>query len=189
MDGTERITVLGIGNPLLRDEGVGVRVAEELMARYEFPERVTVLDAGTMGMAIMTLFRECDFMVVADAVDGTGHPPGTIVRMTPEQLAPNQVMHSLHDTRFVDVLQAAMLAGYDVRAEVVGVQVEDMEGVEPGLTPDVEAAVDSAVDAVLTILAERGVEPACRTAPNRDAQVLEAIRLGTEVPGPSDEPR
>ncbi len=178
----ERVTVMGMGNPLLRDEGVGVRVVESLMAALEFPDNVKVLDVGTMGMSILHLFRECDYMLVVDAVDGTGEEPGTIVRLSPEEMAPNQVMHSLHDIRFVDVLQAAMLIGATPKAECIGIQIEDMTTFEIGLTPGVEASVPAAAAAVLEVLGEHGVHPTPRVGDSADAQVLEAIRTFSKGP-------
>lgn len=156
----ERVLVLGIGNILMKDEGVGCRVVEALGERYEFPDNVVVDDSGTMGMTILGLLARYDFVLVVDAMDGTGHPPGTVVRLAPEDIAPNQVMHSLHDIRFVDVLEAATLMGTRPDAECVGVQVEDMQPAELtiGLSGSVEAAIDTAVDAVLTVLAERGID-------------------------------
>ena len=122
----ERITVMGIGNPLMMDEGVGVRVMEVMMGTLQFPDNVTLIDAGTMGMGILNLFQECDYLLVIDAVDGTGEPPGTVVRLTPEDLAPNQVKHSMHDVRLVDVLEAAMLMGNRPEADCIGIQIADM---------------------------------------------------------------
>lgn len=179
----ERITVMGIGNPLVKDEGVGVRVIETIMASLAFPENVTVLDAGTMGMGILNLFKACDYLLVVDAVDGTGEPAGTVVRLSPEDLAPNQVLHSLHDMRLVDVLDAATLMGTRPEAECVGIQVLDMDGVAIGLTEPVEAAVPAAVAAVLQILGERGVSGTPRRDASIDARVLEAIRTGIASPG------
>lgn len=193
MTGNERIIVLGIGNPLKRDEGVGVRVAEELMSRYEFPERVRLEDAGTMGMMLMPLFAEYDVMIVVDAVDNTGFEPGTVVLMTAEELAPNQVMHSLHDVRFVDVIQAADLIGYEIEARFVGVQVSDMspEVAAVGLTDVVESAVPRAVDAVLELLSEYGITPWRREGSDPTAEMLKALRLGQPIPqspeGPSED--
>lgn len=157
----QKILILGIGNILMKDEGVGCRIAEELQNRYDFPEGVDVVDSGTMGLVLLNLLREYDFVIVVDAVDGTGYPPGTVVRMSPEDIAPNQVMHSLHDARFIDVLEAAMLIGIEIEGHVIGVQVEDMNPPELfiGLSNSLEDAVDTAIDAVLTVLAERGVEP------------------------------
>ncbi len=155
----KRILVMGIGNVLMRDEGVGCRIAEELARRYVFPEGVDVVDSGTMGMSVLSLFQQYDFIVVVDAMDGTSHPPGTVLRLSPDDIAPNQVRHSLHDTRFVDVLEAATLLGQRPEAECVGIQVADMEpeDLTIGLSEPVEAALDTAIDAVLTVLGEHGV--------------------------------
>lgn len=158
----ERVLVLGIGNPLMMDEGIGVRVVETLMVGYVFPENVQLLDAGTMGMSILGLFRDCDYMLVVDAMKDTGHEPGTVVRLSAEDIAPNQVMHSLHDLRFIDVLEASEVMGCRPEAECIGVQVADMSEIRIGLTPDVEAAIPAAVDAVLAVLAERGIRPEVR---------------------------
>ncbi len=179
----ERITVMGLGNPLMRDEGIGPRVAEVLMEGFVFPDNVTVLDAGTMGMSILNLFQDADYMLVVDAIDGTGEAPGTVVRLDPEDLAPNQVLHSLHDIRFVDVLQAAELMGAKVVGECVAVQIQDMSQMSIGLTPAVEAAVPAAVAAVLTILAEHDVVVTPRQGTTADAQVLSAMRGFGDMPG------
>jgi hydrogenase maturation protease len=175
---TERIIVMGVGNPLMHDEGVGVRVIEELMSGFSFPDNVEIIDAGTMGMAILNLFQRCDYMLVVDAIDGTGEPAGTVVSLSPEDLAPNQILHSLHDLRLVDVLQAAELIGATPQADCIGVQIADMTEVAIGLTPAVERAVPAAVEAVLSILAARGVhaEPA-------DHELPEDVRIVRDVPG------
>lgn len=179
---TERILILGIGNPLMTDEGVGVRVAELLMGGYEFPEGVEVVDAGTMGLGIINLFRDRDLVIVVDAVDNSGHEPGTVVLMTPEELAPAQVMHSLHDVRFVNVLEAAALTGVEPQAICVGIQIASMEQWVTELTPAVEEALPSAVAAVLDILAMRGVEPRPVEGGTVDAEIIAAIRTRARMP-------
>lgn len=157
----ESILVLGVGNVLMRDEGIGPRIVEEIERHYSLPANVSVTDAGTLGLGMMYLFRGVDYMLVADAVNGTGHDPGTVVRITPDDFAPNQVMHSLHDMRLVDVLQAAELVGIKPETECIGVQVRDIapEEFSIGLTDELEAAVPRAVAAVLMLLEERGATP------------------------------
>lgn len=154
----ERILVLGIGNVLMKDEGVGCRIIEEIIARYDFPDNVDVEDSGTMGMMLLHMLTQYDFVVIVDAMDGTGHPPGTVLRLSPEDIAPNEVMHSLHDLRFIDVLNAADLIGKRPQGECIGVQVEDMQPIDLtiGLSPSIEDALDTAIDAVLTVLADHG---------------------------------
>lgn len=178
LEESPRVLVLGIGNILMMDEGVGNRIATELQRNYRFPDDVTVMDAGTMGLGMMHLFRGVEFLLVADAIDGTGHPAGTVVRVSPEDFAPNQVLHSLHDVRFVDVLSAARLIGVMPEADCIGVQIENMSPAELtiGLTEVVEAAVPRAIAAVLYVLEEHGVgaEPSAEGDPELQAAVAEA---------------
>ncbi len=185
MSDEQRIVVMGIGNPLVGDEGIGPRVAERLMSGYVFPERVEVMDAGTIGLGMIDVFRRSDVCVVVDAVDGTGQSPGTIVTMTPEEMAPNQVLHSLHDLKLADVLQAADFAGILPDVRVIGVQIERMQTLVTELTPAVEAAVPEVEAEVLRLLSELGVE----AEPSSDASAdADAVRLVREVPPSSDTP-
>jgi len=153
----ERVLVMGVGNPLMRDEGVGNAVVDLLQRYYRAPENLRFVDAGTMGMSILNLFRDVDYLLVIDAVQGTGEPPGTVVLMSPDDIAPNQVLHSLHDMRLVDVLQAAELLEMRPAADFVGVEVAEIVHMQPGLTTAVEAAVPRAAEAVVDLLARRGL--------------------------------
>jgi hydrogenase maturation protease len=143
------------------DEGVGPRVAAELLTNYRFPGSVEVLDRGTMGMALLSDLKRFDVILLVDAVDGTGKPPGTVVTFLPDDIAPYEAFHGAHDIRFVDVLEAAALLGYTPEGHCLGVQVEDMHPAEYtiGLTPSVEAAVPFLVECVLGFLAQRGIQP------------------------------
>lgn len=175
-----RVLVLGIGNILMLDEGIGNRVATELQSNYRFPDDVSVMDAGTMGLGMMHLFRGVEFLLVVDAVDGTGHPAGTVVRVAPEDFAPNQVMHSLHDIRFVDVLNAAKLIDIMPEADCIGIQVQNMSPAELtiGLSAAVESAVPRAIAAVLYVLEERGVS--AEPVAEGDAELQAAVAVAKD---------
>jgi hydrogenase maturation protease len=178
-----RIVVMGIGNPLVGDEGVGPRVAEQLMSGYTFPDRVEVMDAGTIGLGMIDVFRRSDVCVVVDAVDGTGEPPGAIVKMAPDEMAPNQVLHSLHDMKLADVLQAADFAGFLPEVRFIGVQIGSMETLVTELTPEVEAAIPLVEAEVLRVLAGLGVEaePSCDAS--TDADAVRCVREPTDPDG------
>jgi len=157
---SERIAVLCIGNILMLDEGIGPRIAAELLERYEFPENIVVLDRATMGMQLIHEIQLYDVILVVDAVDYSGRPPGTVVRYAPDDLARYDTFHGAHDTRFVDVLDAAALLGYRPEGYCLGVQVENKSPAELtiGLTPAVEDAVPLLLFSVLGFLVERGAE-------------------------------
>ncbi|MDR3307297.1 MAG: hydrogenase maturation protease [Coriobacteriales bacterium] len=160
MSKNERIAILCIGNILMLDEGVGPRVAQELLQNFIFPNEIAILDRGTMGMGLLAEFKHYDTILVVDAVDNTGEPPGTVVAFAPEDIAPYATFHSAHDTRFIDVLEAAALLGYTPHGHCMGVQVENMAPAHYtiGLTPQVDAALPLMVYHILTFLAARGVE-------------------------------
>lgn len=156
-DAEMKLLVLGIGNPLMGDEGVGPRVVEYLLSEYAFPDNVDVIDAGTMGFTMLNVFEGVDLAVVVDAVQGTGHEPGTILLLDPDSLAPNQIMHSLHDARLPDVLDAAKLMGMEPEVMCVAVQIGDIEHWQLELSPIAATAVPNAAQVVVGLLAERGV--------------------------------
>jgi hydrogenase maturation protease len=177
-----RILVMGVGNPLMRDDGVGPRVVEMLLAGYRFPDNVEILDAGTMSFTILDLLRDIDQLIIVDAIRDTGHPAGTVTKLTPQQIAPNQVRHSMHDIALIDVLQAAELMGHAPAAVAIGVQIDTIEDWVVELSPAVEEAAPIAVAAVLDELASHGATP----SPNGDvdvhAQVLAALRSYAPMP-------
>jgi hydrogenase maturation protease len=141
------------------DEGVGPRVAAELLTNYRFPKTVEVLDRGTMGMALLSDLKRFDAILLVDAVDGTGEPPGTVVTFSPDDIASYEAFHGAHDTRFIDVLEAAALLGYTPEAHCLGVQVGDMSPSEYtiGLTPEVEAAIPFLIECILAFLTQHDV--------------------------------
>lgn len=184
----DRILVMGIGNPLMRDEGTGPRVVELLRSGYVFPDNVDVVDAGTMGLMILDLLLGIDHLIVVDAVKDTGHPAGTVLVLTPEDIAGNQVMHSLHDMRLVDVLQNAALLDRNPHTVVVGVQIERIEEWVLELSGPVEDALPVAVLAVLDQLKALGVEPAPQESSDVHASIIEAVRSFKPMPEEATNP-
>lgn len=157
-----RIGILCIGNTLMQDEGVGPRVAEELLRRYSFPENVEVLDRGTMGMALLADIKNYDVILLVDAVDNTGEPPGTVVTYLPEDMAPYEAFHGAHDIRLTNVLEAAAILGYNPAVHCLGVQVQNMSPAEYtiSLSPSVEASLPILVQCALNFLERFGAKVA-----------------------------
>jgi len=125
-----RIAVIGVGNILMGDEGVGVRAVEEL-GRLKLPEGVQLIDAGTAIHSLMGRLSEFDKLVIIDAVKG-GRPPGTIYRLALDEIEsdPSRIL-SLHDLGVLETLRIERLIG-DIPEEVVIVGIEP-ERVEPSL--------------------------------------------------------
>lgn len=153
------ILVLGIGNLIMTDDGVGVRVVQHLTEEYRFPEGVTVMDGGTLGLDLLHHLEGVERLLLVDAVE-TGGPPGTMVRLAGEEIpVALQTKLSPHQMGLQDLLAVAELQGNRPSEMVLwGVQPESVElGME--LTPAVAAQFDHLVGKVLAELAAWGVMP------------------------------
>lgn len=118
--------VLGIGNILLADDGVGVRAIEALR-RTAVPAGVDVVDGGTAGADLLDILAERQKVIVVDAVD-VGAQPGTVVRLSPEDLGSvGDRGISLHEVGLAQALAMVELLGIGPRkAIILGVQVESI---------------------------------------------------------------
>ena len=116
------ILVLGIGNTMLKDEGIGVRVAEKMM-QMSLPPEVEVMDGGIKGLDLLYYIEGRKKVIVVDAVKA-GAPPGTLFRFTDNDLAAKKgIMRSAHGIDFSDVIAVARFTGTKP-AEVIFLGVE-----------------------------------------------------------------
>ena len=141
--------VLGLGNPLRGDDGVGARVVEELNHRG-LPQGVTAMDGGTGGLDLLRILERWNRVVIVDAAD-VGLEPGQFVRFTPDQvrLTGASGAFTLHNAGLSEVLALAAALNLDLPELVVfGVQPAEI-GWGEGLTLALEAALSGLADAVL----------------------------------------
>lgn len=149
--------VLGIGNTILRDDGVGVHAAEALQRAYGLPEGVQVLDGGTAGMELLDPLADADLLLVLDAVR-SGQPPGRLVRLAGDEV-PVFFRNKLspHQVSLCDVLAGLEFAGHGPKDLVlIGVEPEDM-GLGLELTDTVQAQLPAMVAMAVQALGERGI--------------------------------
>jgi hydrogenase maturation protease len=153
-----RRLVLGLGNILNRDEGVGIFCLEPLRQRLnDFPD-VEVQDGGVLGMGLLPLVESCGCLLILDAVDA-GQPPGTILELQKEDipLFPRLKL-SWHQLGFQEVLQFASVRGrLPDRLRLLGAQPADIS-VGFGLSPAIEAVVPELAARAIRILEEWKVE-------------------------------
>ncbi len=102
-----RITILGLGNTLLRDEGFGVHFLEEINQKYHFPENVKLIDGGTLGYGLLDTVSSCDKLLVVDIIKSEDRP-GTLYRFTQAEMELRlPTPTSAHEVEFFDVLSKA----------------------------------------------------------------------------------
>ncbi len=106
-----RITILGLGNILLADEGFGVNFVRYIEDKYIFPDNVELIDGGVMGYVLLDIFERSDTMIVIDCIK-LDDEPGSIFRFTHEEfLTKIPPPTSAHEVKFSDVLIKAEMIG------------------------------------------------------------------------------
>jgi hydrogenase maturation protease len=156
--------VLGLGNPLVTDDSVGLRVAAELKSVLAGRPDVEVSEDYWGGLRLMERMIGFDRAIIIDAIR-TGAPPGTIYRLRPDA-APTQRSASAHDVNLPTALEFGRRAGARLPANedilLVAVEVEDILTFGEACTAAVQAAVAPAVQAVLEALGA----PPCTNCPS-----------------------
>lgn len=156
--GKGHIMVLGVGNILFTDEGVGIHAVEFLRERYEFAQNVSLEDGGVLGMNLLGVISEADHLIVIDAVRD-GREPGTLYRLRGEEI-PKRVYakNSLHQVDLLEALTLCQALDKAPETVIVGIEPRDIQTVGLQLTPPVRQKVDDLISMVLGELDRLGAE-------------------------------
>ena len=138
--------VLGLGNLIRSDDGVGIHAVQLLQSNPQVPDDVLVLDGGTLGLDLMTYVLGARRLLVLDAVD-VGVPAGTVVRINAQELESLPGGGSVHLLGLADLLAALRITGQPIEEVILlGVQPENTEW-GTSLSPPVAAALHELVQA------------------------------------------
>jgi hydrogenase maturation protease len=146
-----RTLILGIGNLLLCDEGVGVHVARTLQ-REQLPENIITLEAGTAFLDALPEIEKADRIIIVDAMKA-GHAPGTIYRVPFEDCVKPEYIASLHG---LDLSRIMFLAGRTSPIEIIVIGLEPARidwGTE--LSPEIQEMIPAVIEAIKTEIADR----------------------------------
>ncbi|MBI5598694.1 MAG: HyaD/HybD family hydrogenase maturation endopeptidase [Deltaproteobacteria bacterium] len=154
--GKKKILVLGVGNVLLSDEGLGVRAVERLAADYSIPPSVSLVDGGTGGLNLLPVIKGRAYVIIIDAIRG-GQRPGAVYRLGAEKFsAARRPLSSLHGLGVKELLEAASLEGKLPGTIVLGMEPFD---ISPGLglSPLIESRLPALIKSVEGELLKSGV--------------------------------
>lgn len=150
-DKSGKILVLGIGNYLMGDEGVGVHIIHR-MEEMELPSYLDVLDGGTGGFFLMNVFDDYPKVIFLDATMD-GKPPGTIAVIKPKFAADFPKALSVHDVGLKDMIEALYLQDNLPELHLITISVKAIMPMVVGMSEDVEAAVPQAIQTILQLAA------------------------------------
>ena len=155
---TNENTVLGIGNIILSDEGFGVRVVEYLDKNFTFPDNVSLIDGGTLGVELTHFVTGTKRLLIIDSING-GAEPGEIFHLRDNEIKNHFAQKiSAHEIGIQDVLTMLELSGKKIpRIELIGAQPYSLEaGTE--LTEPMQKLLPIFADKAVEILKLWGLE-------------------------------
>ncbi len=134
-----KILILGIGNYLMGDEGVGVHFAK-IFSKETWPEGVTVIDGGTGGFHLTDILESFSHVILIDATLD-GRPPGTIRVIEPRFSSDYPKAMSTHDIGMKDLIDAMTLMGTVPKIHLITVSIESLQQQAINLSPEIEAVL------------------------------------------------
>lgn len=152
----KKALVLGIGNILMTDEGLGVRALEAVRDGYRLPPGVRCVDGGTMGLALLESIKEFPSVIIIDALR-SGSKPGTILRICGKEIPAFVCLRSsAHGLGVKELITLAEFEGFHPDVTVIGMEPKD---ISPGLvlTPLIKKQLPSLIKTVIKELRRLGV--------------------------------
>ena len=156
-DSSPKILVLGLGNTLMSDEGVGVHVVRAL-ATHTLPPNVECLDGGTGGFVLLEPLQQADRIIMVDAA-ADGNPIGTVTRTTPRFSRDYPPTLTAHDVGIKDLLDLFYMLDGGREVILYAISIDPQQPISLNLSPLMQQAANSAVGQILAELA---------SAPNQD---------------------
>ena len=146
----KKVLILGLGNILLNDEGIGVRVVEE-MEKTKLPSNTDILDGGTGGFVLLSLFHEYQTIIIIDATL-SDEEPGTIKVLEPKFSSDFPKSLSTHELGMKDMIESAILLGKVPKLYLVAVTISPHQDMDMKVTPEIEKHIPKIINTVFDIL-------------------------------------
>jgi len=150
-DKSKSILVLGVGNYLMGDEGVGVHIIQAL-AKKTLPDYVDILDGGTGGFLLLDSFSTYPIVIFLDATMD-GKPAGSISLIHPKFASDFPAALSVHDVGLKDMVEAVYLMEKIPEMHLFTVSISEIINMKIGLSEQVEKSIDDAADQILALAA------------------------------------
>ncbi len=143
--------ILGIGNPVLCDDGVGIRVAREVGKRVRDPQ-ITITEACHGGLSILDAILGYDRVLIIDSIQTKEGTPGEVYRLRPSDLSFARHLSSPHQVNFITALELGKTLDLPMpeRIDIIAVEAGEVNRFRERCTPEVEQAIPAAVEMVLS---------------------------------------
>jgi len=152
------IAVVGVGNILFKDEGIGIYAAKYLEENYDFSEEITVIDGGTLGFKLMTYYSEYDQVLILDTVS-IKDTPGSVYNLPAvELLGLGSYRQTAHEVEVVEMLEICSMLDRMAEVTLIGMIPEDIQSVEIDLSASLRDNFELFIGEVLKTIEKAGVK-------------------------------
>ncbi len=169
-----RIALIGMGNIMFHDEGVGTYLAKYIEANYQPHERLEIVDGGLLGFSLMTYYQEFDKILVVGINSKEGEPGGIFHYSGEEMIAMGSTRQTANEVELTMMLEICSFHEEMGEVELITMIPEDIEAVKNGLTATALSAMPQLLEKTLDALAEEGIVLNPKEPPVSFEAVIEA---------------
>lgn len=147
----EKTLILGLGNPILADDGVGIEVVRRIKDRSKGRTDVDVMEASIGGLGLLDIVVGYEKLVVVDSIKTEGGSPGALYRLGLDDLERTIHTSSPHDTNFATAIEFGKRCGLSIpeHIDIYAIEIRDNTTFSEQLSPSVEKAVPQIVDTIV----------------------------------------
>lgn len=170
-----RNIVIGVGNLLFKDEGVGILAAKYLEENYNFEGNIEIIDGGTLGFKLMTYFQEYDNVIILDTVSIEDNA-GDIFRLPSDVLLGlGQYRKTAHEVEIVEMLEICSVLEKHAEVTIIGIIPEDIESVKIGLTKTIEDKFINLINQAIDDVEKLGIKVTAKEEQKTVAQICKGL--------------
>lgn len=175
MENTAKVAVIGVGNILYQDDGLGIYASQFLEQNYHFLSRVDVIDGGTLGMNLLRYFQQYERLIVLDALSvSEDSPPGSVYSMSAKQLQSfGAYRQTAHEVEVLQTLEMGALVGGMAEIQVIAMVPEDINSVAIGITEPVERQLPNLIETAVQQLRQWGITVTPKSDSHSLAQLIQ----------------
>lgn len=155
--------ILGLGNPILSDDGIGNRIAQELEGRLACRQDITVAETSIAGLSLIDLLAGYDRAIIVDAIQTSAGKPGQIYRFTSDVFDDTRHVSSPHDVNFATALELGKRLGMALPEQIIiyAIEVSDTSTFGEKFTPAVDEAIPECIDMIIKELNSKHNKQPC----------------------------
>jgi hydrogenase maturation protease len=154
-----KIAVVGAGNVMFKDEGIGIYAQKYLELNYEFSKDITIVDGGVLGFKLMTYYQDFDEVIILDTITMKDEKPGVTYNIPAEKLLGlGSYKQNAHEVEIVEMLEICSLLDKMANVKIIGIVPENIIDVEYNISQSLRDNFENFINEAIKELEKLGVK-------------------------------